>query len=159
MFIWLWVHKGGCLPACIQWGILCLEHRNRQRDWKRSPKASLCPRRDQLYTRVVKDVLTLLLRMLLAVRKTFHPIHYEQGTRFVPFFIYELFYVAKDCYFIPISHLFFDLSHPVLSGLLCRLCFPDLCCPWSLPKGSTSFPKCFAPNWPHYNSSSIPGLH
>lgn len=54
--------------------------------------------------------------MLLAVRKIFHPIHYEQGTRFVPLFIYELFYVAKDCYFIPISHLVFDLSHPVLSG-------------------------------------------
>lgn len=57
----------------------------KQRDWKRSPKASLCSRSDQLYLYcVVKDVLTLLLRTLLTIRKVFCPVHYEQGSRLVP---------------------------------------------------------------------------
>lgn len=137
-----------------------MEHRNGQRNWKRSPKTSLCPRSDQLYVcLVVKDVLTLLLRTPLTVRKVFLPVRYEQGSRVVPLFIYELFYVAEGCYCIPISRLFFDLSHPGLSALPCRSCFPDLHCPWTPSKRSTSFLKCIAQNWLHYSSSNISGLH
>lgn len=70
MFIWCWVCEGGCLPVCMQWGILCLE----QRAWKKKKPFFSCPRNYQLHTCcVVKDVLTLFLRAFVSTRKVLHP--------------------------------------------------------------------------------------